>query len=169
MKIIHDVDVSFQISIIDSGGGISEEGIKNLFMDFSKLDENSSRNRLGTGLGLSICKKITEQLSGSLTVNSKVGAGTCFTLHMSTKCQSRPESIFLEEGLKDIGEEPVQIENIPDFLKYKKKHAHIFAKKERLEEEIEQCLLPMNDKNQRIITNALKFMKDFEEKLQQIY
>ena len=99
MKIIHDVDVSFQISIIDSGGGISEEGIKNLFMDFSKLDENSSRNRLGTGLGLSICKKITEQLSGSLTVKSKVGAGTCFTLHMSTKCQSRPESIFLSEGL----------------------------------------------------------------------
>ena len=99
MHLIHDVDVSFQISIIDSGGGISEEGIQNLFMDFNKLDENSSKNRLGTGLGLSICKKITEQLSGSLTVNSKVGTGTCFTLHISTKCQSRPESIFLKEGL----------------------------------------------------------------------
>ena len=63
----------------------------------------------------------------------------------------------------------MQIETIPDFLKYKKKHAHIFAKKERMEEEIQQCLLPMNDRNQRIITNALKFKKDFEEKLLQIY
>jgi hypothetical protein len=34
--------VSFEINIIDSGGGISEEGIKHLFMDFNKLDENSS-------------------------------------------------------------------------------------------------------------------------------
>ena len=53
-------DIKLQISIIDTGNGISEEGLKNLFLDFGRLEENSSQNRLGTGLGLSICKRIAD-------------------------------------------------------------------------------------------------------------
>ena len=52
--------VNIQLSVIDNGVGMSEEGCKKLFIDFSKLDENSQRNKQGTGLGLSICKKIIE-------------------------------------------------------------------------------------------------------------
>ena len=48
--------VSFNIICRDTGVGISDEGIKKLFIDFGKLDENSKMNRQGTGLGLSICK-----------------------------------------------------------------------------------------------------------------
>jgi len=44
----------------DTGVGISEEGLENLFIDFNKLQENQDRNKVGTGLGLSICKKIIE-------------------------------------------------------------------------------------------------------------
>jgi len=40
--------------------GISEQGLANLFMDFSKLAENEDKNKSGTGLGLSICKRIIE-------------------------------------------------------------------------------------------------------------
>ena len=58
--------VQLQLSIIDTGIGISEEGLKKLFMDFSKLDENSKRNASGTGLGLSICKNIIEQMGGKV-------------------------------------------------------------------------------------------------------
>jgi signal transduction histidine kinase len=50
--------VNYQIIICDTGVGISPEGMKNLFLDFGKLDENSERNKSGTGLGLSICKQI---------------------------------------------------------------------------------------------------------------
>jgi len=53
-------NLHLSISIIDTGNGISEEGLQNLFLDFGKLDENASQNRLGTGLGLSICKRIAE-------------------------------------------------------------------------------------------------------------
>ena len=49
-----------QISITDTGVGISPENIGKLFLDFGKLDENSARNKQGTGLGLSICKMIIE-------------------------------------------------------------------------------------------------------------
>ena len=48
--------VDLQIRVIDSGVGISEEGLSKLFIDFSRLKENQERNKSGTGLGLSICK-----------------------------------------------------------------------------------------------------------------
>jgi len=56
-----DKFIGLKIKIIDTGAGISKEGMKKLFMDFGKLDENAHLNREGTGLGLSICKSIIEQ------------------------------------------------------------------------------------------------------------
>ena len=79
--------VQLQISVIDTGIGISEEGRKKLFIDFGKLDENSMRNRQGTGLGLSICKKIIEQMGGHIKVESKIGVGTEFIINVKTKCK----------------------------------------------------------------------------------
>ena len=58
------------MSVIDTGVGMSEEGVKKLFIDFNKLDENSQRNKQGTGRGLSICKKMIEQMGGSVSVKS---------------------------------------------------------------------------------------------------
>lgn len=52
--------ITFEISVTDTGAGISKEGISKLFMNFAKLDENKDQNYEGTGLGLSICKSLTE-------------------------------------------------------------------------------------------------------------
>lgn len=79
--------VHLQISIEDNGVGISEEGQKNLFIDFGKLTENGDRNKSGTGLGLSICKKIIEQMGGNVKVESKVGVGSKFIINIKTKCK----------------------------------------------------------------------------------
>jgi signal transduction histidine kinase len=75
------------MSVIDTGIGISEEGVKKLFIDFAKLDENSNRNAQGTGLGLSICKNIIEEMGGSVEVKSKIGEGTEFRLNIKTYCK----------------------------------------------------------------------------------
>lgn len=66
--------------------GIHQENLKKLFIDFGKLEENSKVNSQGTGLGLSICKKIVEQMGGSVEVESKVGVGTAFNINLKTKC-----------------------------------------------------------------------------------
>jgi hypothetical protein len=82
--------------VIDTGMGIHPESLKKLFIDFGKLDENSSMNKQGTGLGLSICKKIVEQMGGSVEVVSKVGVGTAFNINLKTKC------IVKKVGVKPI-------------------------------------------------------------------
>jgi len=79
--------VHLQLRIEDNGLGISEEGQKNLFIDFGKLTENGDRNKSGTGLGLSICKKIIEQMGGNVEVESKVGVGSSFIINIKTKCK----------------------------------------------------------------------------------
>ena len=78
--------IKFRISIIDDGVGMSEEGVKKLFVNFAKLQENAHMNRSGTGLGLSICKNIIEKMGGNVNVTSKLGIGTTFHLNLSTKC-----------------------------------------------------------------------------------
>lgn len=79
--------VNLEIIIIDSGIGISPENLKNLFIDFGKLQDTEGRNKNGTGLGLSISKKIIEQMGGKVSVSSKIGVGTQFKILLKSKCQ----------------------------------------------------------------------------------
>jgi len=77
----------FEIKIIDNGQGISEEGIKKLFVDFSSLKEHRGVNHSGTGLGLSICKQIIVKMGGTVSVTSQVGVGTTFTIDIRCLCR----------------------------------------------------------------------------------
>ena len=77
--------LSLKMEVIDTGIGISEENVQKLFLDFNKLDDSSKRNKTGTGLGLSVCKKIVEQMGGSVNVNSVLNKGTTFKFNLATK------------------------------------------------------------------------------------
>ena len=85
-----------KVSFVDTGVGISPEGIENLFVDFGKLGENSERNKCGTGLGLSICKKIIEQMGGSVVVTSELGVGTKFIVNIKMQCIVKKAVIIME-------------------------------------------------------------------------
>jgi len=77
----------FTIRIIDDGEGISQEGLKKLFIDFSQLKEHQNSSYRGTGLGLSICKKIIHKMGGKISVKSKPGKGTTFKISIVTLCK----------------------------------------------------------------------------------
>ncbi|WP_026376429.1 ATP-binding protein [Aestuariibacter salexigens] len=71
-------DNRLELSVQDTGIGISEEQQESIFQEFSQADVSTTRVFGGTGLGLTICKELTQLLGGSLTLSSKPEQGTRF-------------------------------------------------------------------------------------------
>jgi two-component system sensor histidine kinase SenX3 len=71
-----------EISVADQGIGIPERDRERIFERFYRVDPARSRATGGTGLGLAIVKHVTAAHGGSVTVWSKVGAGSTFTLRL---------------------------------------------------------------------------------------
>jgi signal transduction histidine kinase len=68
------------VSITDSGIGIPEEELVNIFKPFHKVDKARSSSVKGNGLGLSIVKQIIDMHNGEIHVSSCLGTGTTFTV-----------------------------------------------------------------------------------------
>jgi protein-histidine pros-kinase len=71
-----------EISVFDSGVGISLENQSKLFQAFARLETSTGRRYEGTGLGLHLSQKLAELLSGEITVTSEPGRGSKFTLQL---------------------------------------------------------------------------------------
>ncbi|MFA3784205.1 response regulator [Melioribacteraceae bacterium 4301-Me] len=69
---------SIIFSVEDSGIGISEANLQNIFDEFKQADSGISRKYGGVGLGLTICKKYIELMGSNLNVKSKVNEGSSF-------------------------------------------------------------------------------------------
>lgn len=68
------------IDIRDTGIGIAQEHLSRLFETFSVVDDSTSSKYGGTGLGLALAQRMTELMGGTISVESEIGKGTCFTI-----------------------------------------------------------------------------------------
>lgn len=105
--------VSFRVT--DTGPGIPEEKQLSIFDPFVQVETGHSRAREGSGLGLTISRRLARLMGGDLTLKSRVGEGSTFTLwlpaDLSVKDVQLPatiagQSVALQgevEGLADIG------------------------------------------------------------------
>jgi signal transduction histidine kinase/CheY-like chemotaxis protein len=74
-----------QISVSDTGIGMSEEQQKRIFMSFEQAESSTTRKYGGTGLGLAISRSIAEMMGGAIWVESEVNSGSTFTFSIQIK------------------------------------------------------------------------------------
>lgn len=75
--------VKFEIRVVDTGIGIHKDKIDQIFEKFTQADLSTTRKYGGTGLGLAITTQIIELMGGSVSVESQMGQGSCFSLKLS--------------------------------------------------------------------------------------
>lgn len=77
-------DPKFVCDVIDTGIGMPSDEVGRLFQPFHQIDSSCTRKYGGTGLGLAISKRLALVLGGDITVRSKLGEGSAFTLTLPT-------------------------------------------------------------------------------------
>ncbi len=101
-----DEKVKVKFSISDTGIGIQENKINNIFDNFQQATSGTARLYGGTGLGLAIVKQLVEQQGGNTHVKSKVDEGSTFSFTLSFK-KTKAEA----EDINEIMEFDTEIKN----------------------------------------------------------
>jgi PAS domain S-box-containing protein len=78
-----ETDVELEISVQDTGIGMTEEELSRLFTAFSHADASTTRRFGGTGLGLAISRQFVELMGGTIRAESTPGEGSLFTVVIS--------------------------------------------------------------------------------------
>jgi signal transduction histidine kinase len=76
------------VSVVDTGIGIADKDQLRVFEDFQQADNSPAREYGGVGLGLSICRRLAHMLDAQLTLKSKAGKGSTFTLTLPLRLTS---------------------------------------------------------------------------------
>jgi len=95
---VNDGRTALEFTVKDSGLGIPESAIKEIFERFEQVQDKSWQKFGGTGLGLSIVKRLAELMGGSIKVNSVLGEGTSFIF---TALFEHANELFIKPALQD--------------------------------------------------------------------
>lgn len=93
-------EVRLEFCVEDTGIGMTEEQVAQVFTDFSQADETISRRYGGTGLGLAISMRLVKLMGGEMTVQSRYGKGTAVSF---TACFEVVEGAVAPEMLLSAG------------------------------------------------------------------
>lgn len=75
-------DIDLVIEVRDHGPGIAEENLDRIFDNFETLDASYARKNDGSGLGLGIAKRAADAMGGEISVQSRIGEGSTFSLRV---------------------------------------------------------------------------------------
>ena len=84
------------VSVKDTGIGIAKEDLSRVFGRFWRADASRAREAGGLGVGLAVTKMIVERHHGFIAVESELGHGTTFTIHLPREHNDAPSSSTIE-------------------------------------------------------------------------
>ncbi len=92
------------IVIEDTGIGISEENLDQIFGEFTQVEDERNRKFEGTGLGLAISKRLVELMEGEIWADSEVGVGSCFGFRVPLEvcADAPPLPLSIPERLRKV-------------------------------------------------------------------
>jgi len=97
-------DSDFFFEVEDTGIGIKEEDMDNLFKEFVQLDSSYSRQHEGTGLGLALTKRLVQMHGGSIWAESEYGKGSKFNFTLPRILRQKPveEDVRLKQDMEKL-------------------------------------------------------------------
>ena len=117
LRLLNEDDeyAGIEFSVADTGTGIPENKIENIFEKFHQASSDTSRLYGGTGLGLAIVKQLVESQDGTINVKSKVGEGSVFTFTLSfkkTTAQAEAETEIVDINTENKNIKVLVVEDI---------------------------------------------------------
>jgi signal transduction histidine kinase/CheY-like chemotaxis protein len=99
------------LSVKDTGIGIAHEDLLRIFEEFTQIEGPHQKKIKGTGLGLSLSKKLAEVLGGSVTVESKSGIGSTFSVVLPLSYRGETEITYVSEMARQLepGRTPILV------------------------------------------------------------
>ncbi len=101
-------DPGLTIRVRDTGIGIPADRLDQLFEKFEQADASTTRRFGGTGLGLSICRDLVRLMNGTVSVESEVGRGSCFTATLPLPHVAEEAAVVRHEPAPHPAAEPME-------------------------------------------------------------
>ena len=119
---------AIQVSVSDTGIGISDDQQKRLFSSFQQAESSTTRKYGGTGLGLAISKSIVEMMGGKIWIESETGKGSKFTFTIKAKRgEAKEKTGLLSPDVNWSNIRIMVIDDDPDILAYFRDITHGFG------------------------------------------
>ena len=93
-------ETGISIAIVDGGCGIVEDEQQQIFEVFHQVESSADNMQNGTGLGQALVRSLVKLLGGSVSIKSKYGTGSTFTLHFDYKVNSLPKKLDKHSSMK---------------------------------------------------------------------
>jgi CheY-like chemotaxis protein len=92
----------FEVAVRDTGVGLAPDACEKIFDAFAQADNSMTRQYGGTGLGLAVVRELAGLMGGSVSVESRLGEGSCFRVALSLPTQQ--EAVCLAEQFTNLGQ-----------------------------------------------------------------